>query len=172
MDDEAASKGRRIITHWWIGKKLFFTLDNTCSTCNAHMHTEFHIYVTTFNTGVYGYTMCDVVCLGSVQAASFFYICLCSWSNALINLWIFLIWQIQQCSRGLVISLPAQPVSCVYCSKSCDGPQWTTLLTLGQSRPIPNATVAITTHEGLQYGILNRGCCAAGCKHVKQSIFC
>ena len=42
-------------------------------------------------------------------------------------------------------SLLARPVSCIYCSTSVDGAQWIICRTLGQSSPIPNATVASTT---------------------------
>ena len=41
-------------------------------------------------------------------------------------------------------SRPAHPISCTYMSISCDGPQWMICRTQGQSRPMPNATVAIT----------------------------
>ena len=41
-------------------------------------------------------------------------------------------------------SRPARPVSCRYSSIFSEGPQWMMHLTFGQSRPIPNAIVAMT----------------------------
>lgn len=51
-------------------------------------------------------------------------------------------------------SRPARPDSCMYCSISFKPPQWMILRTLGQSSPIPKATVA-TTMRRIPLGRLN-----------------